>query len=98
MRVHRRRDENHIGSQFGQGGAELAVFMSSQLLQVTPHIVGLVVLMSSQVLQATSHIVGLVALCTGTRTLFHQKKNSFTFNLCERFSSHRGRVQTDQHS
>ena len=49
-----------------QRGAELAVFMSSQVLQVTPHIVGLVVLMSSQVLQTTSYVVGLIALCTGT--------------------------------
>ena len=46
--------------------------MSSQVLQVTPHIVGLVVLMSSQVLQATSHVVGLITLSTGTQTLSHQ--------------------------
>ena len=38
VRVHRRRDENHIGSQFGRG---VAVLVSSQVLQVTPHIVGL---------------------------------------------------------
>ena len=61
-----------IGSQFGPGGAGLAVFMSSQVLQVTPHIVGLVVLKSSQGLQATSHVVGLITLSTGTQTLSHQ--------------------------
>ena len=44
MRVHRRRDENHIGSQFGPGIAALTVLRNSQVLKATPHIVGLVAL------------------------------------------------------
>ena len=44
VRVHRRRVENHIGSQFGPGIAALAVLRNSQVLQAAPRIVGLVAL------------------------------------------------------
>ena len=40
-RVHRRRDQNHIGSQFGPG---IAVLRSSHVFEVNSHIVVLIAL------------------------------------------------------